>query len=280
MPEDAYYGVQTARAIRNFPISGRRPDIALVRAAVNVKKAAARANHQTGRLPDDLFEAIVQAADEVLGLAPDAATPEARALAGPPDRRLPGRPLPGRRRRQPQHEHQRGARQPGHRDPGRSAASAAAGAATTRVVSPNDHVNMAQSTNDVFPTAMRVATLDRIREAAAPRSTSWPPPSTNAPWRSTTSSSPGRTHMQDAVPIRLGQEFAAYALTVKRARGRILAAAERSAEQNIGATAVGTGLNAEPEYIAPVVRFLSEQTASSSGRPSTSSMPRSRWRRC
>ena len=70
VPADAYFGVQTQRAIRNFPISGRRPDIALVRAAVQVKKAAARANHATGRLPDHLAGAIVVAADEILGLAP------------------------------------------------------------------------------------------------------------------------------------------------------------------------------------------------------------------
>src|SRR3954451_22562515 len=72
VPADAYYGVQTARAIRNFPISGRLPDLALVPAAVQVKKAAARANHATGRLPDHLHDAIVQAADEILGLRPDA----------------------------------------------------------------------------------------------------------------------------------------------------------------------------------------------------------------
>ena len=80
VPADAYYGVQTARAIRNFPISGRLPDPALVRAAVQVKKAAARANHATGRLPDHLAAAIVQAADEILGLAPDADSPSGEAL--------------------------------------------------------------------------------------------------------------------------------------------------------------------------------------------------------
>jgi aspartate ammonia-lyase len=127
------------------------------------------------------------------------------------------------------------------------------------VVSPNDHVNMAQSTNDTFPTAMRVATLDRVGElleaveqladAFAERGDAL-----DGVLKS------GRTHMQDAVPIRLGQEFSAYALTVRRARDRILVAAETLAEQNIGATAVGTGLNAEPGYIEQVVGFLSEQT--------------------
>ena len=80
VPEDAYYGVQTARAIRNFPISGRRTDPALVRAAVQVKKAAARANHATGRLPDALAGAIIRAADEILGLTESSDTAEGREL--------------------------------------------------------------------------------------------------------------------------------------------------------------------------------------------------------
>ncbi len=258
VPDDAYYGVQTARAISNFPISGRRPDIALVRAGVNVKKAAARANHQTGRLADDLFEAIVQAADEVLGLVPDAATPEARALQVRLVDAFRVDPF------------QAGAGVSHNMNTNEVLANraieilGARGVGSGRrgdysVVSPNDHVNMAQSTNDVFPTAMRVATLDRIRlllpaiaelvAAFEDRAVAF-----DGVLKS------GRTHMQDAVPIRLGQEFAAYALTTKRATQRILAAAESVGEQNIGATAVGTGLNAEPEYITAVIRLLSEQT--------------------
>jgi aspartate ammonia-lyase len=126
-------------------------------------------------------------------------------------------------------------------------------------VHPNDHVNMAQSTNDVFPTSMRVATLDKVRsflpvldelaETFDERGRAF-----DHVLKS------GRTHMQDAVPIRLGQEFAAYALTVRRARTRIADAADLLLEQNIGATAVGTGLNAEPEYISLVVKNLAEQT--------------------
>jgi aspartate ammonia-lyase len=118
---------------------------------------------------------------------------------------------------------------------------------------------MAQSTNDTFPTAMRVATLDRIRDllpAVAELADAF---AERAEALDGVLKS-GRTHMQDAVPIRLGQEFAAYALTTRRAHARILQAAEGLAEQNIGATAVGTGLNAEPEYIDLVVGFLSEQT--------------------
>ncbi len=258
VPEDAYWGVQTQRAIRNFPISGRRPDEALVRAAVNVKKAAARANHTTGRLADHLFEAIVQAADEVLGLVPDADAPEARALQTRLIDAFRVDPF------------QAGAGVSHNMNTNEVLANraieilGAKGIGSGRrgdyaVVSPNDHVNMAQSTNDVFPTAMRVATLDRIRQllpaldelvsAFEDRARAF-----DGVLKS------GRTHMQDAVPIRLGQEFTAYALTVKRATGRILTAAESVGEQNIGATAVGTGLNAEPKYIEAVIRYLSEQT--------------------
>ena len=258
IPADAYYGVQTARAIRNFPISGRRPDIALVRAAVQVKKAAARANQATGRLPDQLAAAIVCAADEILGLAPDSATPEGQVQQTLLIDAFRVDPF------------QAGAGVSHNMNTNEVLANraieilAAQGVGSGKrgdyaVVSPNDHVNMAQSTNDTFPTAMRVATLDRtgealdavaqLAEAFAERAKAF-----DGVLKS------GRTHMQDAVPIRLGQEFAAYALTIRRAHGRMLQAAEGLAEQNIGATAVGTGLNAEPDYISAVIDLLSEQT--------------------
>ena len=121
------------------------------------------------------------------------------------------------------------------------------------VVSPNDHVNMAQSTNDVFPTSMRVATLDLIRDFIPAAEELIAAFDAKAREFDDVIKS-GRTHMQDAVPIRLGQEFAAYALTLRRGVDRLRAAADSIAEQNIGATAVGTGLNAEPEYIELVVR--------------------------
>ena len=258
VPEDAYYGVQTVRAIANFPISGRRPDVALVRAAVQVKKAAARANGLTGRLAADLEEAIVRAADEVLGLAPGSDTAEGRDLQARLVDAFRVDPF------------QAGAGVSHNMNTNEVLANraieilAARGIGDGRrgdygLVSPNDHVNMAQSTNDTFPTAMRVATLDRVRDllpaldelggAFEDRAVAF-----DGVLKS------GRTHLQDAVPIRLGQEFAAYALTVRRARQRIAAASEGILEQNIGATAVGTGLNAEPAYIEAVVRLLSEQT--------------------
>ena len=248
VPADAYFGVQTQRAIQNFPISGRRPDVALVRAAVQVKKAAARANRQTGRLPENLADAIIQAADEILGLSkPADAVLQAtlidnfrvdpfQAGAGVSHNMNTNEVLSNR------------------------AIEILGGArGDYNVVNPNDHVNMAQSTNDVFPTSMRVATLDKVRDFLPALDELFAAFEDRAQAFDGVLKS-GRTHMQDAVPIRLGQEFAAYALTVRRARNNIASAAEGLLEQNIGATAVGTGLNAEPEYIKLVVANLSEQT--------------------
>jgi aspartate ammonia-lyase len=258
VPEDVYYGVQTARAIRNFPISGRRTHPALVRAAVQVKKAAAIANQETGRLSDELAESIVQAADELLGLRPDSDSDAGRELRA---RLLDSFRVDA---------FQAGAGVSHNMNTNEVLANRAIEILGARgvgsgqrgdysVLSPNDHVNMAQSTNDTFPTAMRIAALDLVREllpavgeladAFAERADAF-----DRVLKS------GRTHLQDAVPIRLGQEFAAYALTVRRARERIERAAESVKEQNVGATAVGTGLNAEPAYISRVVELLSEQT--------------------
>ena len=258
VPADAYYGVQTARAIANFPISGRLPDVALVRAAVQVKKAAARANQATGRLPEGIAGAIIQAADEILGLAASASSDDGRALQ---------RTLIANFRVDP---FQAGAGVSHNMNTNEVLANRAIeilgerGVGSGRrgdysVVSPNDHVNMAQSTNDTFPTAMRLAALDRAQELFAVLEELAAAFEDRARAFDGVLKS-GRTHMQDAVPIRLGQEFAAYALTVRRARAQITTAADGLNEQNIGATAVGTGLNAEPEYISRVIENLSEQT--------------------
>ena len=250
VPADAYYGVQTARAIRNFPISGRRPDITLVRAGVQVKKAAARANRATGRLPEQLADAIIAAADEILaseGRMRDALIDNFRvdpfqAGAGVSHNMNTNEVLANR-----------AIEILGEQGVGSGRLG------DYSVVNPNDHVNMAQSTNDVFPTAMRIATLDRVDELLPVLDELVEAFDERAQTFDSVLKS-GRTHMQDAVPIRLGQEFAAYALSIRRARANIATAAEGVLEQNIGATAVGTGLNAEPEYISRVVDLLSEQT--------------------
>jgi aspartate ammonia-lyase len=259
VPADAYYGVQTARALVNFPLSRRRgPHPAMVRGLLQVKKAAARANHATGRLADHLYEAIVRAADEALATG-EAATPKTAELlaafvvdpygsgAGTSHNMNANEVLANR------------AIELLAVMGGESEADAASHRGDYARVSPNDHVNMAQSTNDVIPTSMRVATLDLIRELLPALDELVAALDAKAAEFDDVLKS-GRTHMQDAVPIRLGQEFAAWALTLRRARARIADAAESVKEQNIGATAVGTGLNAEPRYIELVVEFLSEQT--------------------
>ena len=277
VPDAAYYGVQTARGIHNFPISGTLPNAALVRAIVQVKKAAARANMATGRLPRRLGNAIVEAADEIL--CPTEAPAEESDDLEPKRPSDPMKAAFEAARAAKQRElidnfridpFQAGAGTSHNMNANEVLANRAIellhaqGMGSGRrgdyaVCSPNDHVNMAQSTNDVFPTSMRIATLDLIRDFM---------PAAEELIRAFEGKArefddvikSGRTHMQDAVPIRLGQEFAAYALTLRRGVDRLATAAESICEQNIGATAVGTGLNAEPEYIELVVRYLAEQT--------------------
>jgi aspartate ammonia-lyase len=275
VPEDAYYGVQTARGIHNFPISGTLPNAALVRAIVQVKKAAARANMTTGRLPKQLGNAIVEAADEILSatLPGDEDELELRQATDPmmaafaAARAAKQAELIANFRIDP---FQAGAGTSHNMNANEVLANRAiellhAGGVGSgkrgdySVVSPNDHVNMAQSTNDVFPTSMRVATLDLIRDFIPAAEELIHAFEKKAREFDDVIKS-GRTHMQDAVPIRLGQEFAAYALTLRRGVERLQTASQSIAEQNIGATAVGTGLNAEPEYIELVLQNLAEQT--------------------
>ena len=243
VPEDAYWGIQTQRGIENFPISGQRPHPLFVRATLLVKKAAAMANQGTGRLAPEIAQAIVRAADEAL---------DGRPMAD-------GRPLADHFRIDP---FQAGAGTSHNMNANEVLANRAlellgARRGEYRRVSPNDHVNMAQSTNDVIPTAMRIAALDGIGELLPALEELVSAFEVKAAEFDHVVKA-GRTHLQDAVPIRLGQEFGAYALTLSRARDRIAHAADAIREQNIGATAVGTGLNAEPEYIERVVANLSE----------------------
>src|SRR3954469_9424695 len=215
VPNDALYGAQTARAIRNFPITGLRPPPTLVRATVLVKRAAAETNRDLGELDDERANAIISAADRVLGgeFLDQWRVDPIQAGAGTSHNmntnevlaNLANEALGGRR-------------------------------GEYRPVHPNDHVNMAQSTNDVFPTAMRIASLlelrklypelERLQKAFADKGKEFD--------RIIKS---GRTHLQDAVPIRLGQEFTAYSITLGKMRRKIERAAEAMLELNIGATA-------------------------------------------
>ncbi|NMC73113.1 MAG: aspartate ammonia-lyase [Geobacteraceae bacterium] len=238
VPAEAYYGVQTARAIYNFPISGLRPHPALVWATLIIKSSAATANMETGRLSRETGEAIVQAAEE--------------ALSGDFDDQFVIDPF------------QAGAGTSHNMNVNEVLANRAEeilggvrGAYAK--VNPNDHVNMAQSTNDVFPTAMRLSSLrmldllepelERLKNVLRHKGTEF-----DGILKS------GRTHLQDAVPIRLGQEFEAYAAAVEKNMDSLRRCRDGLLELGIGGTAVGTGLNAEERYIRRVVEAIGSKT--------------------
>jgi aspartate ammonia-lyase len=236
VPAAALYGIQTLRAAENFPISGLRPLPAFVDAVVWIKRSAAVTHRRTGRLEPRLADAIIQAADEVLaGKHRDQFIVDVyQAGAGTSHNMNVNEVLANRANELLGGE--RGTYTPVH---------------------PNDHVNMAQSTNDVIPTAMRLATLatlpsllaalDALAEALLAKGEQFDDVIKS-----------GRTHLQDATPIRLGQEFTAYGRTVARHRQKLVEAADWLREMNIGGTAVGTGINAEPEYPGLMVDALSQ----------------------
>jgi aspartate ammonia-lyase len=234
VPATALYGIQTLRAAENFPISGLRPLPAFVDAVIWIKRSAALVHQQTGRLEPRLADAIVRAADEVLdGQHRDQFIVDVyQAGAGTSHNMNCNEVLANRANEilgSP-----RGTYQPVH---------------------PNDHVNMAQSTNDVIPTAMRLAALATLPGTLAALGRLADSLFAKAKEFDSIVKS-GRTHLQDATPIRLGQEFAAYAGTVTRHREKLAQAAEWLRELNIGGTAVGTGINAEPQYQRLVVQEL------------------------
>lgn len=238
VPANAYYGVQTLRGKENFPITGERSQPSLIRAIAMVKKASAIANNEVGLLDDVLCKAIVAAADEIIagkhldqfivdpiqGGAGTSFNMNANEVIANRALEIMGEPL-----------------------------------GKYEVLSPNNHVNMGQSTNDAFPTAIHVATLmdldtllaemGRLHKAFVKKAKEFHG-----------MIKMGRTHLQDAVPIRLGQEFEAYGMVLNRDIDRIKACNAHLYSVNLGATAVGTGLNADPKYIKLAVRHLEEIT--------------------
>ena len=238
VPAKAYYGAQTARAVANFPISGLKPDPVLVWGTVVIKKCAALANMTTGRLAKETGTAIVSAADEALAgsLADQFVVDPFQAGAGTSHNMNVNEVLANR-----------------------AAELLGGGRGDYRLVNPNDHVNMAQSTNDVFPTAMRLACL-RQTESILPvlRELSDTLRRKGKEFDHIIKS--GRTHLQDAVPIRLGQEFEAYAAAVDKNIAGLERCLPGLNELGIGGTAVGTGINAEAKYIDLVVSAIAAET--------------------
>lgn len=234
--QDAYYGIQTLRAVENFPITGYRIDPELIKGIAIVKKAAAIANLETGRLPVHLQEAMVQAADEIIdGLWHDAFIVDPiQGGAGTSVNMNANEVIANR------------ALEILGKEKGDYA-----------YLSPNSHVNMAQSTNDAFPTANHIAILALSEKLLATMAHMYDAFKAKAQEFDHVIKM-GRTHLQDAVPIRLGQEFEAYSRVIKRDMERISESRKHLYEVNMGATAVGTGLNADPSYILTVVEELAK----------------------
>ncbi len=237
VPAEALYGAQTQRATENFPVSGLRPWRAFIWSMATIKRAAAEVNRELGLLDEEKANAILQAAQEVIeGKWDDQFVVDPfQAGAGTSHNMNTNEVIANR------------------------ATQILGGEPGKYIVNPNDHVNMAQSTNDTIPTAIRLGVLWRLDEllgtveglSAALRQKA-------AEFDDIVKS--GRTHLQDAVPVRLGQEFGAYAKAVERDAGRIRQAAEGLRRLGIGGTATGTGLNAHPEYHARMIRKLTELT--------------------
>ena len=235
VPEDAYYGAQTQRARQNFQISGMTAHPQLIRATALIKLASARANQGLGKLDDRRAAAIERAAQEIAdgGMRDQFVVDVFQAGAGTSHNMNANEVIANRA-----NEILGGAR--GVYDP----------------VHPNDHVNMSQSTNDTIPAAIRLAALlmtpamleaiDGLAASLSAKGGGFDVILKSA-----------RTHLQDAVPIRLGQEFTAWATTVGRGRTRIEQATLSLREINLGGTAAGTGMNSHPDYATTVARHLS-----------------------
>jgi aspartate ammonia-lyase len=238
VPADAYWDAQTARALENFPISGLRPLPLLVWATALVKWAAARVNTELEILPPKIGQAIMQAAEEVMAgeLADQFVVDVYQAGAGTSHHMNVNEVLASRA----------GELLGGSRG-------------DFTLVHPNDHVNFGQSTNDVVPTAIRLGALRQGRELlAALRGLEEAFALKGSAFDDVLKS--GRTHLQDAVPVRLGQEFAAWAVTTGRCREGIERALAECLPLGIGGSATGTGLNTEPRYRALVCELLAERT--------------------
>lgn len=238
VPADAWYGAQTARAVDNFPISGRRPDRDFILAHVRIKLAAARANSQPGWLSDEKRDAIVAACEQILAgqYLDQFVVDRFQAGAGTSHNMNSNEVIA-------------------------NLANVALGGekGIYRPVNPNDDVNMGQSTNDTIPTAIRLAALaklprlvDAVRAMAAEF--------LRLAEREKDTVKSGRTHLQDAVPTTLGQEFAGYARTLTRCAAALEAVRPALCEIGLGGSAAGTGLNTSPDYPARVAAELAKLT--------------------
>jgi aspartate ammonia-lyase len=237
IPEAAYYGIQTLRAMENFPISGVKPLPTYIDAGVLIKKATAIANGQLGCIPQDISQAIITAADEVLkGQFRDQFVVDIyQAGAGTSHHMNINEVLANRALEllgEQKGNYQR--------------------------VSPNDHVNYGQSTNDVIPTAIRIGALLALEHTLYPALSNAVTALDNKADEFQDIVKSGRTHLQDAVPVRLGENFRAWAQILSDHMYRIERASEDLTWLGLGGSAAGTGLNTHPQYPQLVAQILSE----------------------
>jgi aspartate ammonia-lyase len=225
IPQEVYYGIQTWRAVQNFPVSGLRAHPRFIDAYLYIKKAAAIANRKEGELSSELSEAIVKACDEILGgkLRDQFPVDVFQMGAGTAFNMNFNEVLANR---------------------ANEILGAAKGAYSP--IHPNDHVNMGQSTNDTFPTAVRIGLLLILKESLHGPLEELEKALSKKGKEFDTILKSARTHLQDAVPIRLGQEFAAYGEAVKKCRLSLLQAEDALRELGIGGSAAGTGINTAP----------------------------------
>ncbi len=241
VPVDAYYGVQTARALENFPISSLRFPRAMIRAMGLIKCAAASVNHSLGLLDKKLAEAIKQAATEVVEGNLDAEFPVDifQTGSGTSTNMNANEVISNR------------------------ATELLGGARGSKFVHPNDHVNLGQSSNDVIPSAIHIAASEMIQQQLIPALNRLHKALDRKAREFDKIVKIGRTHLQDATPVRLGQEFGGYARQIELGVQRAKRAQEALREVALGGTAVGTGLNCHPEFAAKVLAIISKETGCS-----------------
>ena len=241
VPADAYYGVQTARAMENFPISSLRMPRSVIRAMGLIKRAAASVNHSLGLLDKKPAEAIRQAATEVVEGKLDGEFPVDifQTGSGTSSNMNANEVISNR------------------------ATELLGGTRGSKLVHPNDHVNLGQSSNDVIPTAIHIAASEMIREELIPALSRLQKALARKASEFDKIVKIGRTHLQDATPVRLGQEFGGYARQVELAIHRAKQAQAALSEVALGGTAVGTGLNCHPKFAARVMAVISKETSCS-----------------
>jgi fumarate hydratase class II len=238
VPADAYWGAQTQRAVENFPISGITFSRRFIRALGVVKKAAAQANRDLGLVDDDKVECIIEAADEVIAGEHDDQFPVDvfQTGSGTSSNMNANEVLSNR------------------------ATECYGGEIGTREIHPNDHVNFGQSSNDVIPTAMHVAALEALEKDVAPALETLRDALAEREDAFDGVVKTGRTHLQDATPVTLGQEFGGYRTQVEKGIARVEHVKPHLRELALGGTATGTGLNTHPEFPETAAHYISEET--------------------